>query len=131
MTDVDDISFRAYAHRVTEFCLWNAQVASVTGDRLTYAMLMLAQNKKQLLDLKESLGLDDGLSFLQDNLFLQFKIRDGQLQGDKSKVAEVVERWIDGNGNHYQFEVAVLAACLSGDISADDLYPAELEIQAA
>ncbi len=111
-----------YKDSCMKFCLYAARVAEYTRqleaglkdiDRkdFVYAGSMLASYKNYLLEDKEALGLTDGLSFMEDNRFFGFEIKDGRFIGDADKVFPVIDKWLDGfpeSANHYQYEVSCL-----------------------
>lgn len=72
----------------------------------------LEYSKDELISTKEELGFDDGLSFMENNRFYGFEIKDGMLIGDTSKMYTILRPWYEGfvagekNINNYQFEVA-------------------------
>lgn len=71
----------------------------------------LAFHKKELLDAKKELGFDDGLSFMENNHFQGFEIKDGCLIGNPDLAFVILRPWYEGfpverKINNYEFEVA-------------------------
>ena len=76
--------------------------------------------KTNVLALKKQLGFTDELTFLEDNNFIGFSIKDGHLNLDdgitNSDVFKIVDKWFFGfpaTANHYQFEVANFVVALA------------------
>lgn len=70
---------------------------------------LMEQGVDEFLSLKSELGFDDGLQFMEDNLFAGFCVRNGVVEGELSNVLAIAEPWYENfpeKGNNYQFEVA-------------------------
>ena len=128
-----------YQELVSAFCYFTAQIynfaekartgIAVDDKKLAYALRAMDVLKTKLLLKKEQLGLDGGLSFLEDNGFLGFRIIDGRFMGDKAKVKDIILPWVEkfpGGVNHYQFEVACYVYFMA-EPDRIDLYPKELQ----
>lgn len=116
-----------YKDSVMKFCLYASRVAEYTRQLeaglknidvkdFAYASTMLKCYKNFLLQDKEELGLTDGLSFMEDNRFFGFEIKDGRFVGDAEKVFPIIDKWLDGfpeSANHYQYEVSCLVMCMA------------------
>lgn len=69
------------------------------------------ENRECLLEEKQRLGMEDGLSFLDDNAFKGFQIQNERFVGDDTNVPNIALRWVNEfpeRANSYQYEVAVL-----------------------
>lgn len=78
--------------------------------------MRLAGLKEELLALKESLHLPGELSFMEDNCFDGFEIRQGRFIGDQENVKRILRKWLEGfpaTANTYQYEVAVFVYFLA------------------
>lgn len=76
----------------------------------TELSIRLAGLKDDLLELKNTLHLPGELSFLEDNCFDGFEIKDGRFVGDKKNVKLILRKWMEGfpaSANTYQYEVSV------------------------
>ncbi len=127
MGRMDNIgSIAQYKNSLCNVCFYSALLQTyadkkasgepVDGKDVVYATMMLAQFKQFLLSDKAILGFDDGLSFMEDNKFWSFEIKDGKFSGDREQVLPIVTKWVDGfpeNANNYQYEVAVLTLALA------------------
>ena len=71
----------------------------------------LIYQKESLLQAKEELGFTDGLSFMENNHFKGFEIKDGCLIGKSDLAFIILKPWYEGfpserGINNYEFEVA-------------------------
>lgn len=99
----------------------------VTSDEIEDVCKHIEIFKHWLLDAKEQLGFSDGLSFMENNAFAGFHIRDGVLIGDTEKLIKIVTPWYYGfpsKANNYQFEVAnfLLAFKRAEDLATKEVY---------
>lgn len=131
-----------YKNSTLQLCLWLAQIQKMSDAlekgqkvdkrKFVYASSMLADYKKYFLEDKQALGFDDGFSFLEDNKFIGFSIKDGRFISDVSneEVYKIVDKWFFGfpvTANHYQFEVANYVVALSEEKTREGFYPKYLE----
>ena len=136
-----------YRHLLERFCFYNAEIERMTEmisrglnvdrRRLVYAGYQAGAFRADLLEAKALMGYDDGLDFMGDNTFVDFRITDGKLYGgSKEGVYAFTERWVCDfpfeSFNHYRFEVSIFARCLAdpGYIPEEDAYPEALHTAA-
>ena len=118
-------SIRRYKDSLANVCFFSAVLQGFTERKMAgekvedkeviYAATMLKHYKQFLLSDKAILGFDDGLSFMENNAFRGFEIKDGCFKGDRSQVKGIVGKWLDfpGNANNYQYEVSMLVLSLA------------------
>ncbi len=141
MESIDKELLERYRYTVLQLCLWLAQIQKMSDAlskgmpvdkrKYVYACSMLADYKKYFLDDKQALGFDDGFSFLEDNKFIGFYIKDGKLykEVDNEEIYKIVDKWFYGfpiSANHYQFEVSVYVVALSEENTRAGLYPEDM-----
>lgn len=82
----------------------------VDEDVFVYHLQLLVSAKEAFLKIKKALGYEDGLSFMDDANFYGFKYSGGCLQGDCSKLPDIVLPWIEEEEEdaHFRFEVGIL-----------------------
>lgn len=108
-----------YQNILSAFCQTVAKLARITEnvdagecvkcEEVNELKVKLIDERKSLLLIKEKLGYGGGLSFLEDNNFVGFSIKDGMLIGDRNKVEEVIMKWLNFDENsqsQYKYEVA-------------------------
>lgn len=117
---VNESAFRRYQIYLSGLCCQCAALAVlkekmqdgevVTESEMAYTCGSLEYSKKRFLDAKTELGFTDGLSFLEDNNFAGFRIKDGVVIGSYDNLIKVAEPWYNqfcnGEGNNYRYEVA-------------------------
>lgn len=109
----------AYEESLAAFCIQSAVVIQIkdvlkrTGKcswflkrRLAKALRILSLAKAALLEEKEKLGYTDELAFTEDCLFNQFKLVNGELEGDTSLLPDIANSMYFSKKNNYQYEVA-------------------------
>ncbi len=128
---MDDALLARYRHSLAKFCYYTAKVQRYADDsdirsapekEMAETLAYLSFWKDALLSDKKEAGFDDGLSFLEDNRFLSFEIKDGKFIGDKEGVYPVIDKWLSGfpkSVNNYQFEVAMYVMNLAYEASPD------------
>ena len=83
--------------------------------------------KEQLVRVKEELGLPGGLSFLENNKFDGFEIKEGLFHGDTEHVLTITSPWMNFNpDNCYLYEVAHYIQYLA---FSDELYCGEYAVE--
>lgn len=81
--------------------------------------------KEKLLQYKKQAGFNDGLSFLSDNRFLGFEIKNGRFIGDEEKVYPILEKWLFGfpdRANNYQYEVSMYIMNIVYEADPEDVF---------
>lgn len=78
----------------------------------------LAYAQEKFMQAKADCHYDGGLSFLEDNAFKGFSIKDGKLSGDVTYAYEIASPWyysfVNGSSdNSYTFEVGCLIGCIA------------------
>ncbi len=109
-----------YRHSLNRFCYYVGRAQRlaekkkcdlpVSDEDVVETLSFISSWKNALLKDKEVAGLNGGLSFLSDNRFLGFEMKEGRFIGDKDKVFPIIEKWLIGfpdTANNYQFEVAM------------------------
>lgn len=81
---------------------------AVDPDDVNEELELLQYAKQQFLQEKEQLGLTDGLEFMEDTAFFGFSFQKGRLEGDTSKLMDIVSPWIMKEEDNYRYEVGVL-----------------------
>lgn len=137
------VMYQRYRHVLERFCFYNAEVERM-GDmvskgcvidrrRLVYAAYQADAFRNDLLELKSLMGETDGLSFMEDNTFVDFRVKDGKLYGGtKEGVYAFTERWVCNfpfeSCNLYRFEVSTFVRALIDPefIPGDEAYPLSL-----
>jgi len=72
----------------------------------------IAFQKEEFLSAKAALGFNDGLSFMENNHFRGFEIKDGCVVGNPDLAFTILKPWYEGfpeerkGINNYEFEVA-------------------------
>lgn len=90
--------------------------------RLSIALARLCYSKVKLVQAKEVLGYTDHLTFLEDNKFKEFEIRNGSFIGNPKYAYEIVYPWFTdfitntSNQDNYRFEVANLIIALAENV---------------
>ena len=116
----DSLLIKRYRHSLNRFCYYVGRAQRlaekkergeyVDDSRVVETLSCLSSWKTYLLEDKESAGLKGGLSFLSDNRFLGFEIKEGRFIGDEDRVFPIIDKWLTGfpdTANNYQFEVAM------------------------
>jgi hypothetical protein len=91
---------------------------------------MVNDYKGFLLSVMKRMGIDGGLSFMEDNEFMGFSVRSGRLYTeDKGVVVRICRKWVYGfpdEANAYQYAAGMYAICLAyaDEVNLRDLYPA-------
>ena len=135
---------------VRHLCLYAADVqhmsdviekgGTVNRKRIIYALSKIGSYRSYTLQVMERMGIDGGLSFMEDNEFDGFSVKKGRLTTkSRDQVLRVCRKWLAGfpeRANWYQFAAAMYALCLANaDTEAliDELYPPYIleELQAA
>ena len=117
---MEDALLIRYRHALDRFCYYvgrSQRLAEIKGkggfvpdEKVIETMSLISSWKDFLLTSKQDAGLGGGLSFLSDNRFLGFEVKEGRFIGDKDKVFPIIEKWLKGfpdTANNYQFEVAM------------------------
>ena len=137
MSNDDVIVFK---DSVRHLCLYIAEVqhmaevlekgGRISRKRLIYALSCIGSYRKFTLRVMERMGIDDGLSFLEDNEFDGFSVKHGRIYADdRGKVLVVCRKWMEGfpdTANWYQFAAAMYALCLANaetESLIGELYP--------
>lgn len=81
---------------------------AVSPDEVNKELELLQYAKQQFLKEKEQLGLTDGLEFMEDTAFFGFSFQKGRLEGDTSKLMDIVSPWVTKEEDNYRYEVGVL-----------------------
>lgn len=121
-----------YRHALTSFCYYVAKAQRLAeikerGGHVDDALIVETMSyistwKDFLLESKQEAGLKGGLSFLSDNRFLGFEMKEGRFIGDKDKVFPIIDKWLKGfpdTANNYQFEVAMYICHTAFEVSED------------
>ncbi len=133
MANIDRIgSISRYKNSLANVCLFASRLEQYAEDKengkkvrekdVIYTATMLKQYKQFLLTDKAMLGFNDGLSFMENNKFRGYEIKDGRFYGDRSLIKGIVYKWIEGfpdTANNYQYEVSMLTLALA--------FPEEIE----
>jgi len=84
-----------------------------------YSCERICYAKRAILDAKAKMGFTDKFTFLEDNNFIGFSIKDGRLIRDEGvtdkDIFKICDKWFYGfpaTANHYQFEVASYVCAL-------------------
>ena len=121
-----------YRHALTRFCYYVGRAQRlaemkekgihVDDSTVVETLSYISSWKDFLLQIKQEAGLSGGLSFLSDNRFLGFEMKEGRFIGDKDKVFPIIEKWLNGfpdTANNYQFEVAMYIMHTAFEVSED------------
>lgn len=86
----------------------NGEVVPVK--EITSRLSLLERAKEELLSLKESLGFEGGLDFMDDVKFQGFQFKDGTLSGDYSNLYKLISPWVLNfdEKKPFTYEVGVL-----------------------
>ena len=103
---MEDALLIRYRHALNRFCYYVGQAQrlaekkesgdSVRDEDIIETMSFISSWKDFLLESKQEAGLKGGLSFLSDNRFLGFEIKEGRFIGDKDRVFPIIEKWLAG-----------------------------------
>lgn len=79
-------------------------------DELNAQLCNLKKGKEKLLELKDKLGYEDGLEFMDDVKFQNFTYENGHLFGDYEKLLTIIIPWIENFNEKepYKYEVGML-----------------------
>lgn len=82
----------------------------ISAEDLSKRLSYMEKAKKKLLKLKEELGMEGGLDFMDDVNFQGFSFQKGRLSGDYTNLEKVILPWISNfdEKNPYTYEVGVL-----------------------
>lgn len=123
MSEINSKVFEMYSEVLAVFCYNLGQVQrfftfkehgyAVPKDRVIRVVEQVDSLKIELLKLKKELGFTDGLDFLKNNKFAGFEIKDGRFVGSRATVRDIIDPWIEQDGNsedfnNYRYEVGYL-----------------------
>lgn len=114
--------FCAYSHALIDLKHRIESGEVVPEEKVGSLLRALSVSKEKLLEAKQSLGYDDALSFLEDNNFAGFSVKNGEVIGDKTKLFLITKPWMERPANNYQHEVAVylVASTLRNDYLSEE-----------
>lgn len=84
----------------------------ISAEDLSKRLMHVEKAKKKLLEIKEALGMEGGLDFMDDVNCQGFSFKQGRLEGDYTNLEKVILPWIThfNEENPYLYEVGVLLA---------------------
>ena len=100
---------------------------------LAFSLSMVSGYKSHLLRVVARMGIEDGLSFMEDNEYIGFSVKNGRLylEEDRERVLETCRKWVygfPGEADYYQYAAGMYAICLAYADTVDltTLYPASI-----